>query len=99
MRFPKLKAAKLPTAVRRTWKFVKGDEVMIMRGKGKGSVAPITSIKRDGITSPQTAKALSKRKLKHKMRNPQVYLQSSALQVGSMRRMGLLPPGGTRSHC
>lgn len=71
----------IPKAVQKVWKFVAGDQVMITRGRSKGRVARISSVKRDGRTSARTGRRESKKTLLHRKQNPRVYLDGGVHQV------------------
>lgn len=69
------------TAVRKAWKFVTGDQVMITRGRSKGRVARIFMIKRDGRTTAYSGRKETKKQLLHRKQNPRVYLDGGVHQV------------------
>eukprot|EP00892_Ulva_mutabilis_P007415 jgi/Ulvmu1/5045/UM021_0062.1 len=61
-------------AVLNTWKFQKGDKVMIARGRNRGRVATITGVVRDGNTAAGRGRPIPKHKKDRWKTNPKVFL-------------------------
>ena len=69
------------TAVKKAWKFVTGDQVMITRGRSKGRVARIAMVQRDGRTTARTGRKETKKQILRRKENPRVYLDGGVHQV------------------
>lgn len=76
-------AKKAAAAMLNTWKFKKGDTVMIARGRNRGRVAQISEIIRDGNTATRRGRQVPRHKKNRWKENPKVYLDGKANAVCS----------------